>query len=331
VTVADTELAQFGPELDAWDREDATWSAVDDRLPQCARDALALIDAIRPIIPIALRLGAGQAPGTDATEDASWVASTALARRNVLAQLAAGIDQRLASDSLRLLDRIDSMVSTWSDDWGDVARRRVRELVASGRRGRQRGQEFRKRRADTEPQSHVNIGWLLRHPTDHCLRLATATIADLQSRALIENQIARLARNYEELCALDWTTEEAIADVVCEMQVLAVSPGSWTKPVSAVVTMPIQGNTSLAEQIAVRLVEDPNGPFNGTLVSCLAGEWWLTCARELADGALLPLDGTRRCAALTTTSALLNQQPQMTNKSPPTEQVLRSPREPAER
>lgn len=297
MSVADTQLAQFGSELAARDREDASSSAVDDCLPQCARDALALIEVVGPIVPIVLRLGAGQAPGVDAAQDASWVASIALARRNVLAQLAAGIDQGLAGDSLRLLDRIDSMVGTWSDDWGDVARRRVRELVAAGRRGRQRGQELRDRRPDTEPPSQFNVGWLLRHPTDHYLRLAAATVADLESRVLIENQIARLAPNYQELCDLGWTTEEAVADVVCEMQVVAVSPGSWTKLVSAVVTMPVQGNSSLGEQIVVRLVEDLNGPFNGTLVSCLAGERWLTCARELADGTLLPLDGTRRCAA----------------------------------
>ncbi|MDQ6732066.1 MAG: hypothetical protein M3022_17705 [Actinomycetota bacterium] len=46
----------------------------------------------------------------------------------------------------------------------------------------------------------------------------------------------------------------------------------------------------------VRLVEDPDGPFNGALVSLLACERWLLCARELADGTLLPLDGTRRLA-----------------------------------
>jgi hypothetical protein len=62
------------------------------------------------------------------------------------------------------------------------------------------------------------------------------------------------------------------------------------------VTAPIKGTTSLDEQIAVRLVEDPDGPFNGTLVSFLDGERWLICARELEDGTLLPLDGTRRRA-----------------------------------
>jgi hypothetical protein len=297
VSVADDELAEVASELDAWDREDPSSWAFDDRLPECAREGLALLEAVRPIIPIVLKLGAGQEPGADATEDASWAASIALARRTVLAQLAAGIDHALGSDSLRLLNRLDAMVGEWSEDWEDVSRRRVRELVDAGRRGRQRGQELREQRHDIEPHSHFNIGWLLRHPTDHYLRLATATVADSEMRVLIENQIARLAPSYQELCDLNWTTEEAVADVICEMQVLATSPGSWTKPMSALVTMPIKGNTSIGEQITVRLVERLGGPFNGTLVSFLAGERWLTCARELEDGTLLPLDGTRRSAA----------------------------------
>jgi len=297
VTVADDQLARIGPEIDAWDREDASSaSALDDRLPDCASEALALLEALRPIIPIAIKLGAGQAPGTDAAEDAWWAASVALARRDLLAQQAAGTDHGLAADSLRLLDRIDSMVGEWSDDWEEIARRCVDELVEAGRRGRQRGQQLREQRQDVEPQSHLNVAWLLRHPTDHYLRSATKTVADPECRALIENQIARLTPNYRELCDLDWTTEEAVTDVICEMQVLDTAPGGWKKPVTAVVTTPIKGNTSLDEQIAVRLVEDTNAPFNGTLVSFLVGEQWLTCARELEDGTLLPLDGTRRCA-----------------------------------
>jgi hypothetical protein len=297
VSVADDQLTQFGRELDAWDREDApSASAFDDRLPDCAREALALLEAVRPIIPIAIKLGAGQAPGADAAEDASWVAGIALARRSVVAQRAAGIDHGLAGDSLRLLARIDSMVGEWSDDWGDVARRRVRELVDAGRRGRRRGQELGEQRQDVESQSHFNVGWLLRHPTDHYLRLATRTVADSECRVLIENQIARLARNYEELCGLGWSAEEAMADVICETQILGTSPDSWKKSVSAVVIERVKGDTLLDEQIAVRLVEDPDRPFNGTLVSFLPGERWLTCARELEDGTLLPLDGTRRSA-----------------------------------
>ena len=67
---------------------------------------------------------------------------------------------------------------------------RVRELVAAIRRGRRRGQELRQQRQAVESQSHFNVGWLLRHPTDHYLRLATRTAADPECRAVIENQIA---------------------------------------------------------------------------------------------------------------------------------------------
>ena len=297
VSVADDQLAQFGLELDAWDREDApSASASDDRLPDCAREALALLEAVRPIIPIAIKVGAGHVPGADATEDASWVAGVALARRSVVAQQAAGIDHGLAGDSLRFLARIDSMVGDWSDDWEDVARRRVRESVDAVRRGRRRGQELGEQRRNVESQSRFNVGWLLRHPTDHYLRLATRAVADLECRVLLENQIARLAPNYEELRGLDWSAEEAMADVICEMRVIGTSPGSWKKAVSAVVIERVKGEMLLDEQIAVHLVEDPDRPFNGTLVSFLAGERWLTCARDLEDGTLLPLDGTRRRA-----------------------------------
>jgi hypothetical protein len=296
VTVADDQLAEFGPELDAWDREDAAASVRYDGLPECARDALALLEAVRPIIPIALKLGAGQAPGVDAAQDASWAASLALARRRVLAQLAAGIDHGLANDSLRLLDRIGSMVGERSDDWNDLCRRQVREHVAASRRGRQRGQALRERGQETEAQADFTVGWLLRHPTDHCLHLARTAIGDSKSRALIENQIIRLAPSYQELCDLDWATQEAAADVICEMEVLAAPPGGWTEPMRAAVTVPIEGNASLDEHVAVRFVKDIKGPFNGTLVSVLAGERWLICARELEDGTLLPLDGTRRRA-----------------------------------
>ncbi|MGH2861241.1 MAG: hypothetical protein ACRDLT_06990 [Solirubrobacteraceae bacterium] len=244
-----------------------------------------------------IKLGSGQAPGADATGDASWAASVALARRNVLAQHAAGIDHGLNDDSLRLLDRIDALIAAWSDhDWDDLARRRVQELVDACQQGAQRGKAMRDSAQHTGPEDGFNIGWLLRHPNDHWLRQAAPTVSDPEVRALIRAQIAKLAPSYQQLCSLDWTAEEAVADVICEMRVLGTSGRwiGWKQPVAAVVTAAVKGTPSLDEQIAVRLVEDPDGPFNGTLVSLLAGERWLVCARELADGTLLPLDGTRR-------------------------------------
>lgn len=301
VTVADDHLARVGTVLDELDREHvASPSQSDRRLPDCAREARALSEALQPVNAITIRLGAGPAVGADAAEDASWAASVALARREVLAQQAAGIDYGLREDSLRLLDRIDALIATWPDeDWDELARRRVQELVDACQRGAQRGQGMRDRRRDTEPEDDFNIGWLLRHPNDHWLRHAASTVSDPEIRALIGAQIDKLEPSYQRLCGLDWTTQEAVADVICEMRVLG-SPGDWIgwkQPVSAVMTTPVKGTTSSDQPIAVRLVEDPDGAFNGTLVSLLASERWLVCARELADGTLLPLDGTRRLAA----------------------------------
>ena len=87
-----------------------------------------------------------------------------------------------------------------------------------------------------------------------------------------------------------------MVDVVCETQVVSVSPAGWKEPVSAVVTAPIKGDTSLGEQIGVGLVEDPDAMFNGTLVSLRPGDRWRLCARARENDTLLPLDGTRRLA-----------------------------------
>lgn len=300
MTVADDHLARVGTWLDGWYREHAPSGVrLDQRLPDCARDAEALSEALGPIDGITIRLGAGPAPGADAAEDASWAASVALARQQVVAQQAAGVDYGLNADSLRLLDRIDTLIAARSDeDWDDLARRHVQELVDACQRGAQRGRELRDSRQDTEPEDDFDIGWLLRHPTDHWLRQAAPSVSDPQCRALIGTQVTKLAPSYQQLCDLDWTAEEAVADVICEIRVLG-TPGRWIgskEPVSAVVTAPVKGATSVDQQIAVRLVEDPDGPFNGTLVSLLACERWLLCARELADGTLLPLNGTRRLA-----------------------------------
>jgi hypothetical protein len=99
VTIADKRVAQQGPVLDRLDEEKAI-SDVDERLPECARDALALFAALQPVIRIAIKLGHGPVPGVDANEDASWAAGVALARREVLAQQAARIDSGLAGDSV---------------------------------------------------------------------------------------------------------------------------------------------------------------------------------------------------------------------------------------
>lgn len=293
MTVADDHLARFAPVLDEADREDAARDPHHD-LPDCVRDALALSEALQPVVPIAIKLGAGQAPGMDPGEDASWAASVAWARRRVHAQRARGIDHGLAEDNLRLLDRIEALLRGWPEDCDDAVRHRVRGLVEACRRGRERGEQLRQSAGRVEVEDGSSVGWLLRHPTDHWLTSALPAVSDSECRALIESQIAKLAPGYQQLSGLDCSGEEASADVVCEMEVAHISPVRWKEPVSAVMTAPIKGHAPTGEEIGVRLVEDPKGPFNGTLVSLLPGERWRMCARRLTDDTLLPLDGTRR-------------------------------------
>ena len=295
MTVADDHLARVATVLDESDSEDRAWNP-DHDLPDCAREALALFEALQPVIPIALKLGAGQAPGVGPDEDESWAASVAWARRHVLAQQARGIDHGLASDNLRLLDRIDALIRVWPDDWEDGVRRRVQELVDAAQRGREHGKELRQRSRRTEAEDRLSVGWLLRHPTDYWLRSALPEVSDPECRVLIEGQSAKLAPSYQRLTHLDSSGEDAVADIVCEIQVLRISPDWWKEPVSAAVTTPVKGDTPPGEQVGVRLVEHADATFNGTLVSLLAGERWRICARVLDDGTLVPLDGTRRLA-----------------------------------
>lgn len=273
-------------------------SDVDEALPECARDALALFTALQPVVGITIRLGHGPAPGVDANQDAEWAAAVALARREVLAHQADGIDSGLAGDILRLLDRIDALIGEWpADGWNDAVCARVQELVDARQRIALRGPELRDRRQDTSPRNWPTVGWLLRHPGDHWLYQAVRAVRDLDCKALIESLIAKLQPSYDRMRAVDIAAHEAAAEVICETKIVEVSPGRWTKPASAVVTAAIKGDTPVDQRIAIRLVEDPDAQFNGTLVSFLAGERWHICAREFSDGTLLPLDGTRRCRA----------------------------------
>jgi hypothetical protein len=140
----------------------------------------------------------------------------------------------------------------------------------------------------------LTVGWLLRHPADHWLRRAALTVSDPRCRGLIDAQIAKLEPSYRELSRMDLASEEAAAEIICEIEVLDVAWTGWKEPARAIVSAPIKGNTSLDQQVAVRLVEDPDAQFNGTLLDFLAGDRWCVCAREFRDGTLLPLDGTRR-------------------------------------
>ena len=294
----DVHVARLGAVLDRLDAERVD-ANVDEGLPACAAQALALLEALRPVIGIAIKLGHGPTPGVDSKEDAWWAAEVALARREVLAQQAAGLDRGLAGDSLRLLDRIDVLVGEWpADSWNDAVRTRVEDLVEARQRGASRGRELRANRRDddTGPRDSPTVGWLLRHPNDHWLRGAIRHVQDPECRASIESLIAKLQPSYEQMGGLDLAAEEAAAEVICETEIVNVSPVPWKEPVSAVVRAAIKGNTAFGRPVAVRLVEDPDAQFNGSLVSLLTGERWHICASKLGDGTLLPLDGTRRRA-----------------------------------
>jgi hypothetical protein len=295
VTIADEQVAQLGAVLDRLDEAEAI-SNVDEGLPQCARDALALVTELRPVNAITIKLGARQAPGRDADEDALWAALVALARRDVLAQQAAGIDHGLTGGILRLLDRIDALISGRpADGWNGAVHARVQEIVEARQQGAVRGRKLRRSRQEPEPRHSLTVGWLLRHPADHWLHLAARGVSDPDCKALIESLIANLQTSYDQMRGLNLAAQEAAAEVIYDTETLEVSPGRWKEPASAVVTAAITGNTPVGQPVAVRLVEDPDAQFNGTVVSLLTGERWRICAREFPDGTLLPLDGTRRC------------------------------------
>lgn len=151
MTVADVEAARYAAELDAWDRE--AWTSEPQSQPQGAADyASAVSEALRPVLPMAIKLGVGMVPGADPEEDAGWTAMAALARREVLARQRADCDCGLAAPSLQLLGRIDQLACVRTDSaWQRLARERVGELVNACRQGREQGRRLREQRAETEP------------------------------------------------------------------------------------------------------------------------------------------------------------------------------------
>lgn len=58
----------------------------------------------------------------------------------------------------------------------------------------------------------------------------------------------------------------------------------------------VNGDLARGQEVALRAVEDPEGPFRGEPMSVLTRERWLISVGHLEDGTLLPLDGTRRLA-----------------------------------
>ena len=298
MTVADDEAAWHSAELDAWDRE--AW----DSQPQsqqagAAEYASAVSEALRPVVPIAIKLGAGKIPGADSEEDAEWAAMTALGRREVLARRRADRDCGLAAPSLQLLDRIDQLACVRADPaWQELARERVGELVDAYRRGRERGRRLREQRAASEPGREApSGGWFLRHPGDYWLRFALAADIDEDCRHLIEDLKAELRPTYQRLSDLDWTLSESTSEIVCTVEIRTSKTGASKTPEKAIVTEPVVGDVEKDQLVALAMVEHQEQSFNGKLMSVSVGEHWRICARRSHDDILVPLDGSRRLSS----------------------------------
>lgn len=296
MTVADDLLAEFGAELDAWDREYAhDLLASSDQLPAHLREAQVLLAATWPVVGPMTQLGPGELPGQDLVEDAQWAARTARARRQVLAHRAAGLDHGIGDRNVQLIDRVSSLIGTWREpEWTEAVRGNIERMIEACRSGRRRGEQMRLARDSQEPSPPPEVGWLLRHPGDYYLLSARARIADPWICAHLDAHALEFAPSYDALSGQDWSAEERAADLVVELRMPDHVPLGWTEPVSGSVVDVHRGEAQVGSEVPVRLVADPDAPFNGKLVSFLAREHWLICGRRLDDGTVVPDDGSRR-------------------------------------
>jgi hypothetical protein len=296
MTVADDHLAEVGADLDGWAVEatrDLLASVADS--PAHEREALLLRWASLPMMSSVIRLTGGPPPGWNHADDAEWAASLALARRQVLANRSAGLDAGMTDRSLRLLGWLQTRIRAWPEpEWQADVRHRVEGLVEASRRGRRRGQQLRHDRGQKRPPQ-TEAGWMLRHPADHYFWQARTRATSPDLREQLDEWITAFAPSYQALVDQDWTAEQNRADLVVELQLNDDVPPDWTEPAPAVVRAVHRGNITPGSQLRLGRVEDPDAAiFNGTLVSLVAGESWLVCARDSVDGTLIPVDGTRR-------------------------------------
>ena len=300
MSVADSYLVELGAPADAWDREAAVALLESQRAePAVVFDEERLLAAAQPMFRFVIRFAAGLWPGTDAAKDATWVATAALARRQVIINSKAGIDCGMADLNLAVLDWIDSRIGGGDDqDFRSRVREEIDGLLDASGRGRQRGAELRalrerEGRADPPASSSTTAGFLLRHPNDHYFREARAAVTDEDLGQLLDAQIAVMAASYDRLIAGTASRDEG--ELVVELQV-GDTPHGWTVPVPTTVVTVAVGAVAVGDQIGLRLVADPDAAFNGTLMSVRAGERWLTCGDLLQDGTIIPRDRTRRVA-----------------------------------
>jgi hypothetical protein len=314
MTLADDYLAEVGcADIDRWHRDGAArllerlGASQPDPRSEAMREARLLSAAAVPVVWIAIDFGVSgmpgvdlAMPGVDLARDADLAAGAALHRRWVLAHKTAGLNGRLAERNLRLLDRVCALIGSWPDpDWSEAVRRRVDELAAAMRRGRERGERLRATGQMADPPPVESVGWLLRNPGDHWFRFARVNVSDPTLCALIDAWITDFAPSYTTLASEDWEAEEARADLVVDLEVPAEIPRGWEEPIRAIVAAKLRGSVEIGSELPLRLIPDDNQCFNGTLISVLPGERWRTCARLLDDGSILPEDGTRRLKAST--------------------------------
>ena len=109
-------------------------------------------------------------------------------------------------------------------------------------------------------------------------------------------QIDLLANSYAQLASADVVVDQA--ELMIELEVLTPVVRGWTEPVATTVVATDTPSVCVGNRVGLRLVADPGAKgFNGTLISVRGGERWLTYAHRLADGTIVPDDGTRRIAA----------------------------------
>jgi hypothetical protein len=302
MSVADSYLVELGAPADAWAREAAVTLMESQRAdPDVVFDEERLLAAAQPMFRFMIRFAAGLRPETDVAEDVTWVATAALARRQVAINSEAGIDGGMADLNLAVLDWIDSRIGGGGDrDFRSRVREEIDGLLDASRRGRQRGAELRalrerEGRPDPLSSSSTTAGFLLRHPNDHYFRAARAAVSDEDLCELLDAQIAVMAASYDRLIAGTSSCDKG--ELVVELQVGDTPHHGWTEPVPTTVVAVAVGAATVGDQIGLRLVAGPDAAFNGTLISVRAGERWLTCGDLLQDGTIIPRDRTRRVAA----------------------------------
>jgi hypothetical protein len=299
MSIADVYLAEVGAPSDGWEREHAvafeqSWRDADPMV----REAQLLGYAAAPVIPFMINFMLDLWPGIDVSRDAELTALAASSRRRVVVGREAGIDGGLAELNLAVLDWIDAQIKgRASPEFAALVRERVDGLIDAGRRGRERGLMLRghARVAEEPTSSSTSTGPLLRRPGDHYFRSARAKTTDHALRGLLDAQIDLLGASYARLAAHVAVDH---AGSLVELEVLTPVASGWTEPITTTVLATHTASACVGDRLGLRLVADPGAKsFNGTLISVRGGERWLVCGHRLADGTLVPDDGTRRISA----------------------------------